>query len=89
MLPVPGWLSAEHWINKITDLYKNRLRSIVGTSTRLGACKVDVIKTKLPSAPIIEPKVFGDARGFFLESYHRRRYREIGIELSGESPCVF
>lgn len=40
-----------------------------------------VIKTKLPGVLIIEPKVFGDARGFFLESYNQQRYREIGIEL--------
>jgi dTDP-4-dehydrorhamnose 3,5-epimerase len=42
-----------------------------------------VIKTKLPGVVIIEPKVFGDHRGFFLESYHAERYAaEAGIELS-------
>jgi dTDP-4-dehydrorhamnose 3,5-epimerase len=42
-----------------------------------------VIKTKLPGVVIIEPKVFGDHRGFFLESYHTERYAaEAGIELS-------
>jgi len=29
---------------------------------------------------IIEPKVFGDARGFFLETWNQRRYREAGID---------
>jgi dTDP-4-dehydrorhamnose 3,5-epimerase len=41
-----------------------------------------VIKTKLPGVVIIEPKVFGDHRGFFVESFHAERYAaEAGIEL--------
>ena len=39
-----------------------------------------VIETKLPGVLIIEPKVFGDHRGFFLESYHEQRYQEMGIK---------
>ncbi len=31
---------------------------------------------------IIEPKVFGDARGFFLETYNERRYHDAGLEVS-------
>ena len=30
---------------------------------------------------IIEPKVFGDARGYFLEAWHELRYREAGLDL--------
>ena len=30
---------------------------------------------------VIEPKVFGDSRGFFLESFQSQRYREIGINV--------
>ena len=41
-----------------------------------------VIKTKLPGVVIIEPKVFDDHRGFFLESYHAERYAAAGIEFS-------
>ena len=37
--------------------------------------------TALPGVLVIEPKVFGDARGFFLETYNRERYREAGIDL--------
>ena len=37
-------------------------------------------KIALPGALVIEPDVFGDTRGFFLESYQLRRYRELGIE---------
>lgn len=40
-----------------------------------------VTTTKLPGVVIIEPKVFGDERGFFLESFHTARYRdEAGIQ---------
>lgn len=39
-----------------------------------------VLETVLPGVLIIEPRVFGDARGFFLESYQAERYRQLGIE---------
>lgn len=43
---------------------------------------MNVIKTKLPGVVIIEPNVFGDSRGFFLESFSAERYKiEAGIEL--------
>jgi len=38
-----------------------------------------VTETSLPGALIIEPQVFGDARGFFYESYNKASYREAGI----------
>jgi len=41
---------------------------------------VQRIDTQLPGVCIIEPAVFADARGFFLESYHQRKYSELGIE---------
>ena len=34
-----------------------------------------VIRTGIPEVLILEPKVFGDARGFFLESYNKRAFR--------------
>lgn len=40
-----------------------------------------VIDTILPGVLIIEPKVFGDARGFFKETYQAERYRDVGIDL--------
>lgn len=39
-----------------------------------------VTRTALPGAVVIEPAVFGDARGFFYESYHEAKYREAGID---------
>ena len=41
---------------------------------------MNVIQTQLPGVLIIEPKVFGDERGFFLECYQEERYRDAGIE---------
>ncbi len=38
-----------------------------------------VTETALPGVLLIEPRVFGDARGFFLERYHAGRYAEAGI----------
>jgi dTDP-4-dehydrorhamnose 3,5-epimerase len=38
-----------------------------------------VIETSLPGTLIIEPQVFGDARGFFYESYNADKYAAAGI----------
>ena len=35
--------------------------------------------TELPGTIAIQPQVFGDDRGFFLETYNRERYRAAGI----------
>ncbi len=40
-----------------------------------------VIETQLAGVLIIEPKVFGDHRGFFLETFQVERYRDAGIGL--------
>lgn len=43
---------------------------------------MNVIKTDVEGAVIIEPKVFGDERGFFLETFQAERYKELaGINL--------
>ena len=43
---------------------------------------MNVIKTKLNDCVIIEPKVFGDERGFFLETFQTERYSALaGITL--------
>jgi dTDP-4-dehydrorhamnose 3,5-epimerase len=38
-----------------------------------------IIATEVPDILIIDPKVFGDQRGFFLETYQSTRYAEHGI----------
>ena len=42
---------------------------------------MEVLETSLPGGMLIKPKVFGDARGFFLETYSTKRYQEAGINL--------
>lgn len=37
---------------------------------------MNIIKTDLPEVLILEPKVFGDARGFFMESFKQRVFDE-------------
>lgn len=36
-----------------------------------------VIDTKIADVKIIQPKVFGDERGFFLETFEKKRYQEM------------
>jgi dTDP-4-dehydrorhamnose 3,5-epimerase len=36
--------------------------------------------TPLPGVLLIKPDVFGDARGFFLETWNQQRYREAGLD---------
>ena len=44
---------------------------------------MEVIKTKLNDCLIIKPKVFGDERGFFLETFQKNNYKNsAGIKLS-------
>ncbi|AHN25344.1 dTDP-4-dehydrorhamnose 3,5-epimerase [Gilliamella apicola] len=38
---------------------------------------MQVIETEIPDVKIINPKVFGDQRGFFLETYEQKRYQEM------------
>ena len=41
---------------------------------------MNIIKTEFPGLLIIEPKVFGDARGYFFESYNEKVMAEAGIQ---------
>ncbi len=40
---------------------------------------MEIIKTDIPNLLIIQPEVYSDTRGFFLESYAESRYKEAGI----------
>jgi dTDP-4-dehydrorhamnose 3,5-epimerase len=46
--------------------------SPIGTS-------VQRVETSLPGVLEIRPKILQDARGFFMETYHRAKYAELGI----------
>ncbi len=39
------------------------------------------IHTAIPDVVIIEPKVFADERGFFLESFQKQKFKEAGIQV--------
>lgn len=44
---------------------------------------MQVIPTAIPDVLIIEPQVFGDARGFFFESYNERAFRDAtGLDVN-------
>jgi dTDP-4-dehydrorhamnose 3,5-epimerase len=38
---------------------------------------MNVIDTEIPDVKIIEPKVFGDERGFFMETWNQKRFEEL------------
>ncbi|HET7663488.1 MAG TPA: dTDP-4-dehydrorhamnose 3,5-epimerase [Rhodanobacteraceae bacterium] len=40
------------------------------------------IDTDLPGVCVLEPRVFGDERGFFYESYNAARFAELGIDAN-------
>ena len=40
---------------------------------------MEIIKTKIDGVVIVEPKVFGDHRGFFMESWSKRTFEEAGL----------
>jgi len=46
----------------------------------LSSIDMNVIKTEFPGLMIIEPKVFGDARGYFFESYNERVMANAGVQ---------
>lgn len=42
---------------------------------------MQVVATRLPDVLLLEPKVFGDARGFFMESWNRQTFADRGLDL--------
>jgi dTDP-4-dehydrorhamnose 3,5-epimerase len=43
---------------------------------------LNVIETSLPGVLILEPRVFTDERGYFMEIYHSARFRQLGIDAN-------
>jgi dTDP-4-dehydrorhamnose 3,5-epimerase len=41
---------------------------------------MQIHETNLAEVKLLEPRVFADSRGFFLESYNRRTFAELGID---------
>lgn len=42
---------------------------------------MNIIETGIPGPLIIEPRVFGDARGFFMETWNAKAFAEAGLDL--------
>ena len=42
---------------------------------------MQIIATRLPDVLLLAPKVFGDARGFFMESWNRQTFADLGLNL--------
>ena len=43
---------------------------------------MEIIKTPIKDLFIIKPRVFNDPRGFFFETYNKKTYNELGINLN-------
>lgn len=48
---------------------------------------MEIQKTTLKDAYLIKPKVFQDERGFFMESYSKKRLKDLGIEADFVLDC--
>lgn len=44
--------------------------------------KMEITPSPIKDILIIEPRVFEDARGFFMETYHKDRYQKLGVNQS-------
>ena len=44
--------------------------------------KFKFIKTSIEGVYIIEPTVFGDERGYFMETYHANEFKEAGLDMT-------
>lgn len=43
---------------------------------------LNIIKTELEGVYILEPKVFGDNRGWFMESFSDKVFKELGLDIN-------
>ena len=41
---------------------------------------MEVIPTRIPDVKLIKPRVFGDERGFFMETWNARAFAEAGVD---------
>src|SRR5262245_26667871 len=55
---------------------EKRLRPLSQKPAHGAPAAMKATRLKIPDLILLEPKVFGDARGFFLESYNRRVFKD-------------
>lgn len=70
------FLSLRMWYNKMLMYFVLK-----------GDCVVKATETKLKGVYVLEPQVFGDARGWFMESWSKRKMEEAGIPTPGSTPA--
>lgn len=46
----------------------------------MAGMSISVEQTSLPGVLVVQPRVFGDQRGFFLETFHQEKYQKAGID---------
>jgi dTDP-4-dehydrorhamnose 3,5-epimerase len=42
---------------------------------------MQLLPQAIPGLFLVEPRVFGDHRGFFMETYHRKKFAEAGLDV--------
>ena len=42
---------------------------------------MEILKTPIPGLLVIKPNIFGDERGYFFESWSKKSYKDIGLDL--------
>jgi dTDP-4-dehydrorhamnose 3,5-epimerase len=60
------------------------LRKSFATIEQIVTClenpiRMRILSTNIPEVLTIEPAIYADARGFFLETYHERKFAELGL----------
>ncbi len=77
-----GWIDAAQLESTGGAAAKEWLRAVSAAAAARTGVLMKIIPTELPEVLILEPKVFGDERGFFMESYNRRGFNEaVGYEV--------
>src|SRR6185295_18085399 len=65
-----------------TDHGEERLRSVPPRAPARAGDPMKATSTELPGVTLIEPRVFGDERGFFLESWNARDFEAAGLSAT-------
>ena len=71
-----GWISAGATRSARPAAGQERLRSIPARSAQGSGVLMQATPTAIPDVLILEPKVFGDDRGFFFESFNARAFEQ-------------
>ena len=69
-----GYIDARELEELGRALGQERLWPVSAALARRAGSDMKVVETALPDVLVLEPKVFGDERGFFFESFNRRTF---------------